>query len=270
MSVSVNLLDIPPAVKNALQRSDILTLKELEAAKLTQILEPSMHPHIEKLQQELERWRRMSDSLLKSLSAPSLDPFLIKSTASLSSLLALEDSVRARIPLFPTRPVQSPGSDKKLPFLNGIFRLGDVVEVCGDVATGKTQLAIQLSLCCQLGPALGGLGGEALFVDTEGGFDAVRASEMVIGLKEAMMAHLKEKGASEGLLKACEEDCDFEAMLGKIKYTRILDHKEQGCLIQHLEEVLATLKTVLVRQLCAIIDKTHCIRLVPGDVQGRI
>lgn len=43
---------------------------------------------------------------------------------------------------------------------------------------GKTQLGIQLSVNAQIPRTSGGLGGHAVYVDTEGSFTAMRAEDM--------------------------------------------------------------------------------------------
>jgi RAD51-like protein 2 len=59
--------------------------------------------------------------------------------------------------------------------LNGGVRRGDLTEVCGEPGVGKTQLAMQLSLDVQIPREMGGVGGEALYIDTEGSFSVVRS-----------------------------------------------------------------------------------------------
>ncbi|TNY18918.1 P-loop containing nucleoside triphosphate hydrolase protein [Rhodotorula diobovata] len=52
--------------------------------------------------------------------------------------------------------------------LGGGIRVGSLTEVAGHSSSGKTHLCLQLALTAQLPPPLGGLGGGALFVSSEG------------------------------------------------------------------------------------------------------
>lgn len=52
--------------------------------------------------------------------------------------------------------------------LGGGVQTGTMTEVCGEPGTGKTQLAMQLAVDCQVPRSFGGAGGEAIYIDTEG------------------------------------------------------------------------------------------------------
>ncbi|MEM1522398.1 MAG: ATPase domain-containing protein [Thermofilaceae archaeon] len=58
--------------------------------------------------------------------------------------------------------------------LGGGLRVGDIYEFAGEFGTGKTQLCHQLAVTAQLPPERGGLGGGAVYVDTEGTFSPQR------------------------------------------------------------------------------------------------
>lgn len=58
--------------------------------------------------------------------------------------------------------------------LGGGIDVGRLTEVCGTPGAGKTQLSMQLSLNVQIPEALGGVGGEAVYIDTEGSLSVVR------------------------------------------------------------------------------------------------
>lgn len=64
-------------------------------------------------------------------------------------------------------------------FLGGGFRPGEVVEVAGESATGKTQLALQAALHVQLPEELGGLDARALYICTEDVFPSARLGQLV-------------------------------------------------------------------------------------------
>ncbi|MEM3943750.1 MAG: AAA family ATPase [Thermofilaceae archaeon] len=58
--------------------------------------------------------------------------------------------------------------------LGGGLRVGDIYEFAGEFGTGKTQLCHQLSVTVQLPRERGGLGGGAVYIDTEGTFSPQR------------------------------------------------------------------------------------------------
>jgi DNA repair protein RadA len=59
----------------------------------------------------------------------------------------------------------------------GIFT-GEITEISGEFATGKTQLCFQLAINVQLAPEEGGLDGTVYYVDTEGTFSSTRIAQM--------------------------------------------------------------------------------------------
>uniref|UniRef100_A0A2C9KIX7 DNA repair protein RAD51 homolog 3 n=1 Tax=Biomphalaria glabrata TaxID=6526 RepID=A0A2C9KIX7_BIOGL len=48
--------------------------------------------------------------------------------------------------------------------------LGKITEICGAPGLGKTQLCLQLAVDVQIPVDIGGLDGEAVYIDTEGSF----------------------------------------------------------------------------------------------------
>jgi RecA/RadA recombinase len=67
--------------------------------------------------------------------------------------------------------------------------LATVTEVCGPPGSGKSTLAMQLSIDVQMPHELGGAGGGAVYIDTEGGFFPERLRE----LAEALSSHVVRK-----------------------------------------------------------------------------
>ncbi|CAL8369788.1 unnamed protein product [Lota lota] len=62
--------------------------------------------------------------------------------------------------------------------LGGGIPLGRTSEVCGTPGVGKTQLCLQLCIDVQIPECFGGLGGQAVFVDTEGSLVVQRVADM--------------------------------------------------------------------------------------------
>ncbi|XP_035999315.1 DNA repair protein RAD51 homolog 3 [Fundulus heteroclitus] len=69
--------------------------------------------------------------------------------------------------------------------LGGGIPVGKVTEICGAPGVGKTQLCLQLAVDVQVPPCFGGLGGQVIFVDTEGSFQLQR----VVDLAGAAVRH---------------------------------------------------------------------------------
>ncbi|XP_077438750.1 DNA repair protein RAD51 homolog 3 [Vanacampus margaritifer] len=69
--------------------------------------------------------------------------------------------------------------------LGGGFPVGKTTEICGAPGVGKTQLCLQLAVDVQVPPCFGGLGGQVVFIDTEGSFMVQR----VVDLATAAVRH---------------------------------------------------------------------------------
>jgi len=68
-------------------------------------------------------------------------------------------------------------------FLDDVFGLGETTELCGMSQTGKSQICFQLCLNVQIPKELGGVDGEALYIDTHGDFTTDRLLEMAKALR---------------------------------------------------------------------------------------
>ncbi|XP_055990790.1 DNA repair protein XRCC2 [Sorex fumeus] len=71
---------------------------------------------------------------------------------------------------------------------------GGIVELHGPEGAGKTELLYRVTVRCLLPPSAGGLGAEALFLDTDGHFDLLR---LVAVLERALPA------GAEALVRGC-------------------------------------------------------------------
>jgi hypothetical protein len=77
-----------------------------------------------------------------------------------------------------------------LPGFAHCLKVGETLELLGEPSTGKTALLVECAIRCILpssvdGVAVGGAGSHAVFVDSEGSFDAFRMAEAV---RERMLA----------------------------------------------------------------------------------
>ena len=70
------------------------------------------------------------------------------------------------------------GSNNLNTLLGGGVETQAITEFVGEYAAGKSQICMKLSINTQLSPDEGGLGGRALFIDTEGTFSAQRVHQM--------------------------------------------------------------------------------------------
>ena len=76
----------------------------------------------------------------------------------------------------------STGSQELDDLLGGGVETGSIIEFFGEFRTGKTQIAHQLCVNVQFPEDKGGLGGNALYIDTEGTFRPERIVQMSEGL----------------------------------------------------------------------------------------
>lgn len=74
--------------------------------------------------------------------------------------------------------------------LGGGVCVARMTEFCGAPGVGKTQLGMQLCLNVQIPEQCGGVGGDAVYIDTEGSFIVERVCDMA----EALEQHLQHLG----------------------------------------------------------------------------
>ncbi|MCJ8742168.1 hypothetical protein PDJAM_G00078910 [Pangasius djambal] len=105
--------------------------------------------------------------------------------------------------------------------LGGGVPMGKTTEICGVPGVGKTQLCVQLAVDVQIPVCFGGLGGEAVFIDTEGGF----VVERLVGVAEAAVKHCAALAEDEEQRKALES-FSVEKILSGVFLVRCQDHAE--------------------------------------------
>ena len=84
------------------------------------------------------------------------------------------------------RDLSQTQEDDQSNFLDSVFGLGEVTELCGLSACGKTQVCFQLCLNAQVPFHLGGLqaaDAQSLFIDCHGDFMVERVTEMAKNLR---------------------------------------------------------------------------------------
>lgn len=107
--------------------------------------------------------------------------------------------------------------------LGGGVPVASITEICGAPGVGKTQLSFQLCVDVQIPEELGGLNGDAVFIDTEGSFIVRRLSDIV----KATIDHCKQTVRSRGSTSYdVIKDFTEENILKRIYYYRCRNHTE--------------------------------------------
>ncbi|PIN11807.1 Meiotic recombination protein Dmc1 [Handroanthus impetiginosus] len=127
--------------------------------------------------------------------------------------------------------------------LGGGIRCKEVTEIGGVPGIGKTQLGIQLAVNVQIPADYGGLGGKAIYIDTEGSFMVERALQIAEACADDMLEY-------NSLLwkdsQACEVNIQPRAFLNNMFYFRICTYTEQIAVINYLEKFISEHKDVKV------------------------
>ncbi|KAG0468487.1 hypothetical protein HPP92_017815 [Vanilla planifolia] len=126
--------------------------------------------------------------------------------------------------------------------LGGGISCKEVTEVGGVPGIGKTQLGIQLAINVQVPLAYGGLGGKAVYIDTEGSFMPERAYQVA----EACIMDTLDKFAFHKDFEICKEVMQPKFFLSNIIYFRICSYTEQISVINNLHKFLEERKDVKV------------------------
>ena len=148
--------------------------------------------------------------------------------------------------------------------LDGGVHIGKITEFFGEPGVGKTQLAIQLAVDVQIPAEFGGVGGSAIYVDTEGSFVAERARSIA----EALLSHLCSQITTEEDGEEGEKDhplpssslegysstqdpslsilrnLSVESILDHIVYYRTHDFIEQIAFVHMLPTILEANKSI--------------------------
>ncbi|XP_049608797.1 DNA repair protein RAD51 homolog 3 isoform X1 [Syngnathus scovelli] len=119
--------------------------------------------------------------------------------------------------------------------LGGGLPVGKTTEICGAPGVGKTQLCLQLAVDVQVPPCFGGLGGQVVFIDTEGSFMVQRA----VDLAAATVRHctLLAEGAEQ---RDAASTFTVETILSNIFLVRCHDYVELLAEIYLLPDFLSS------------------------------
>ncbi|KAL8062489.1 hypothetical protein ABFX02_02G150800 [Erythranthe guttata] len=121
----------------------------------------------------------------------------------------------------------------------------DLDEILGGVpGIGKTQLGIQLAVNVQIPADYGGVGGKAIYIDTEGSFMVERALQIAEACYEDMVEYnsLLRKDS----VAAYQVDKQPKDFLENIFYFRVCTYTEQIAVINYLEKFVSEHKDIKV------------------------
>ncbi|KAI5647379.1 hypothetical protein M9H77_33384 [Catharanthus roseus] len=120
--------------------------------------------------------------------------------------------------------------------LGGGINCKEVTEIGGVPGIGKTQMGIQLAINVQIPAQYGGLGGKAVYIDTEGSFMVERALQIA----EACIEDLREYDSflrKDG--KPCQINKQPNDFLANIFYFRVCSYTEQIAVVNYLEKFIS-------------------------------
>lgn len=125
--------------------------------------------------------------------------------------------------------------------LGGGIRCKEVTEIGGVPGIGKTQLGIQLAVNVQIPVDYGGLGGKAIYIDTEGSFMVERALRIAEACVEDMSEYYS---FAQKKFQICEVHKQPKDFLENIFYFRVCSYTEQIAVINYLEKFISEHKDV--------------------------
>ncbi|XP_031269733.1 DNA repair protein RAD51 homolog 3 [Pistacia vera] len=125
--------------------------------------------------------------------------------------------------------------------LGGGINCKEVTEIGGVPGIGKTQLGIQLAVNVQIPLEFGGLGGKAIYIDTEGSFMVERALQIAEACVEDMSEYNR---FLRNDFQACQVKMQPTDILENIFYFRVCSYTEQIALINYLDKFMSEHKDV--------------------------
>lgn len=122
--------------------------------------------------------------------------------------------------------------------LGGGVETQSITEIYGEFGSGKSQVTHQLCVNVQVPPEHGGLGGSAIFVDSEDTFRPERIDDMVRGLSDdAINAMLENRGIEGTANDSAALDDLIEDVLDKIHVAKAFNSNHQILLAEKAQEL---------------------------------
>ena len=103
--------------------------------------------------------------------------------------------------------------------------------MCGAAGVGKTQICMQQCVNVQLPASVGGVGGQAVYIDTEGSFVSGRAAEIAQATVRALAARVR-------------DGFSVESVLSNIFLYRCVDHVQLIAVVNNLGRLIEKHKRV--------------------------
>ncbi|XP_024023085.1 DNA repair protein RAD51 homolog 3 isoform X2 [Morus notabilis] len=125
--------------------------------------------------------------------------------------------------------------------LGGGINCKEVTEIGGVPGIGKTQLGIQLAVNVQIPVDLGGLGGKAVYIDTEGSFMVERALQIA---EASVLDMVEYNDLLRKEHRKCQVNLKPNDLLESIYYFRICSYTEQMAVISYLDKFISAHKDV--------------------------
>ncbi|XP_047334763.1 DNA repair protein RAD51 homolog 3 [Impatiens glandulifera] len=120
--------------------------------------------------------------------------------------------------------------------LGGGITCKEVTEIGGVPGIGKTQLGIQLAVNVQIPVCYGGLGGKAVYIDTEGSFMVERALQIVDG---CLLDMLQPNDFSRKKNQASKTRLQPKDFLENIFYFRTCSYAEQIAVVNYMDKFIS-------------------------------
>lgn len=213
---AVEDLDLPPSVKDRLRRQGMLYVRDLT----------------EFSPKELAEYLEIEDSLSLEIlrAADAIAPFREPANA----YNALKEVMQENGVVTFVKGIDD--------MLGSGVAIGSITEFAGTPGVGKTQLAMQLCIDVQIPHIFHGLGGRAVYIDTEGSFcDAV---DRVAQMAESVVTHLKRTarhrdGSTDDVRAKAAAEVTVEGLLGGIDCYRAHNRAELLTAVAQLDGRLA-------------------------------
>jgi RAD51-like protein 2 len=117
---------------------------------------------------------------------------------------------------------------------------GELTEICGSPGLGKTQFAIQFSVCAGIPECYQGAAGQAIYIDSEGSF----MPERVVSIANGLVKHLQSINLNRNYDISA---VTVESLLRGIHVFRVYDYIEQLAVINSLGSFLSLNKDKNIR-----------------------
>ncbi|XP_013773850.1 DNA repair protein RAD51 homolog 3-like [Limulus polyphemus] len=127
-------------------------------------------------------------------------------------------------------------SQKVDEMIGGGIHTKKITEICGPPGIGKTQICLQLSVNVQIPESCGGVGGEAIYIDTEGSFIVERLLDIASATVNHFYSGVQENISQEE--KARRKNLILEDILKGIHYYRCQDYVELLAVVNILSDFL--------------------------------